>query len=102
MPRFPKFTVTFDDGTVIEAQATSRDMVRLEKNNVNLDELGGATGSYVIAHAVLSRLVKTGKLTDEQAAAVPADPDDLMDLADLDVDDEDPEGNGSGQVPTPG
>ncbi len=95
MSMFPKFTLTFDDGTVIEAQASSRDMVRIEKDGVNLDEMGGATGSYVIAHAALVRLARTGKLTDEHAALVPDTADELMELADLvPADDEDPEGNG--------
>ena len=98
-----RFLVRFDDGTEIEAQASSRDMVALEKAGVNLTGLPPISASYQIAHAALLRMGRVGRLPD--GVEIPAKWEQLADLADLEpvqADAVDPEGNGSGQVPTPG
>lgn len=99
MAQFPKFTVVFDDGTRVDAQASSRDLVGLEKAGVQLSETAPVQGSYILAHAALSRLKRLGKIDVD----VPETADELMDLADIEAE-EDPDdaGNGSGQAPTPG
>lgn len=94
MAKFSRFVVAFDDGTKVEAQSSSRDLLRLEKDGIKLDELGAIEGSYLLAWVTLQRLARTGVIDVD----VPATADALADVADLEpYDDEDPEGNGSGQ-----
>lgn len=96
-----KYLIRFDDGTEVEVQSSSRDMVALEKAGVNLTEMTPILGSYVLAHASLQRLKRLGKIDVD----VPDTADELADLADLEpvgADEEDPEGNGSGQAPITG
>lgn len=96
-----RFVVSFDDGTSIEVQSSSRDMVALEKAGIDLTTMTPILGSYTLAHATLQRLKRVGKIDID----VPDTADELADLADLEpisADEEDPEGNGSGQAPITG
>ena len=92
-----KFTVMFDDGSVVDAEVRSRDLVRLEAAGVDLDSVPPLRGSYILAHAALQRMSRAGQ-TD---VVVPATVEELMDIADLEsaeaVDPKD-----SGQAPSTG
>lgn len=82
-----KFLVMFDDGSTVEAQVRSRDLVKLEEAGVDLESVPPMRGSYILAHAALQRMSRMG-LTD---ITVPATAEDLMDCADLEgVEDADP------------
>jgi len=97
--QFHKFVVSFDDGRRCEAVSSSRDLLRLERDGINPFDRGNIESSYVIAWATLQRLKRAGVIEFD----VPETAEELMDQADLlPVDDEDPEGNGSGQGPITG
>lgn len=93
MSKFQRFVVAFDDGSEVEVQSSSRDLLALEKAGVDLQSLSPIAGSYAIAHATLQRYKRRG-LTDID---VPDTADELADIADLVPVDDDPEGKGSGQ-----
>lgn len=94
------FTVEFDDGHKVEVAPTSRDLLKLEKLNITPDECGVFEYAYQGAFVVLQRLHRLGKLDFTPPATVEA----LQDCADIEVnmDETDPEGKGSGQVPVTG
>lgn len=95
------FVVAFDGADPFEVQPTSRDLVKMEKDGIDLQATTPLVGSYTLAYYALSRLDRQDKLP--AGVQVPKSLDAFMDAADIDaVDDGDPEGNGSGQVPTPG
>lgn len=84
-----KFLVVFDDGTSVEAEVRSRDLVRLEAAGVDLESVPPMRGSYILAHAALQRMVRSGVT----GVSVPETAEELMDIADLEVpEDADPEG----------
>ena len=96
---FKPVRIVFDDGREAEVLTSSRDMLALEKAGVDLSALGPVESSYVIAHATLARYKRQGLVDFD----IPETSDDLADLADLTyVDDEDPEGKGSGPAPSTG
>lgn len=96
----PKVTITFDEGEPIVVQCTSRDLLAMETDDVNLSEMKPIVGTYTMAWYALRRLERTGRLAE--GVEVPATVAAFLDLADIDNSDEDPEGNDLGQVPTPG
>lgn len=89
-----KFQVSFDDGFSVLAEVRSRDLVKLEAQGVDLTEIPPMRGSYLLAHAALLRLTRTGVVPEGR---VPATVEELMDVADIEPE-EDAEGNGSGQA----
>ena len=95
------FVVEFDDAEPFQVQPTSRDLVKLEKDGVDLQAVGNMIGGYTMAYAALQRLDRQGKLPDD--VKLPKSLDDFMEAADLvPVVDEDPEGNGSAPEATTG
>lgn len=92
------FVVTFDAGHVVEFEVKSRDIAKLERAGVDMDETTGAVGTYALAFVVLERLKRTGKIDFD----LPDSAEALEDIADIDVvGDGDVEGEGSGQAATP-
>lgn len=92
MGYFQKFAVAFDDGTEVEIQSSSRDLLGLEKVGVVLDDLPPIEASYRLAHVTLQRYKRVGLIDVD----IPATADELMDLADLEpVGEVDAEGKGS-------
>ena len=97
----PKFTVTFDNGDTFDLQVRSRDMAKAEAEGFDFGTTPPVRGSYQLALYVLHRLVRSGQI--EPTDPLPETVDDLIVVADLEaVEDEDPEGKGSGQEATPG
>lgn len=96
----PKTAVTFDDVDPFDVQTTSRDLVAMETDGVDLSNLPPIRGTYTMVWYALRRLERTGKLP--AGVEVPDTVDGFLDMADINPQDEDPEGNGSGQVATPG
>lgn len=95
------FIVAFDDAEPFEVQPTSRDLVKLEKEGVDINTLSNMVGGYTMAYATLQRIDRQGKLPD--GVVLPRSLDEFMDSADLiPVVDSDPEGNGSAPEATTG
>lgn len=76
-----KFTVLFDDGTVVEAQVRSRDLVKLEEAGIDLEAVPPMRGSYLLAHAAMQRMARLGEVS-----SCPETVEELMDIADLETD----------------
>jgi hypothetical protein len=93
MARFQRFTVAFDDGRQVEVQGSSRDLLALEKQGVDVTTMKPVEGSYVLAYAALVRAKAKGLIDVD----LPDSADELMDCADLAASEDDPEGEGSGQ-----
>jgi hypothetical protein len=99
MAYFPPTVVVFDDGNRVEIQTSSRDMLALEKEGIDLAGVGNVEGGYIIAHATLKRYERQDRL----GFSVPDTWEGLADCADLEpVEDADVEGKDSGQAPSTG
>ena len=97
----PKMVVAFDDAEPVEVQCTSRDLLKMEADGVDLNEMKAIEGTYTFVWYALRRLQRTGKLPD--GIEVPEDVTDFLDMADISQPDEaDPEGNGSAPEATTG
>lgn len=99
----PEFTVTFDDGRVIEVAPKPRDLARLEQEGFSLDDLFSMVGFYTLSLTTLRRLAAAGEID----GVVPESVDAFIACADVlpvadEEDEEDPEGKGSGPVPSTG
>lgn len=93
------FVVEFDDGHTVEVRPTSRDLLKLEKLNITPETSGNFEFGYQVAFHGLQRMARQNKLDFTPPGTVEA----LQDCADIDaIDDEDPEGKGSGQDPATG
>lgn len=96
--QLPKVSIAIDDADPIEAQCTSRDLLAMEKDGIDINTMSSMAGGYTMAWYALKRLHRQGKTTVD-----PGTLEEFMDSADINVDDEaDPEGNGSAPVATTG
>lgn len=86
------FRVIFDSGEDIEVQLKSRDLAIAEREGFTFDEAKPMGGSYALALVALRRLHRSGAVETD----LPDTADALMDVADLEIVEED-EGEGSGQ-----
>lgn len=95
--QFQKFVVKFDDGREVEAEIKSRDLARLERDGVSVEETPPIQGSYLLAFTAMQRMKRSGRIDFD----IPATVEDLMDNADIEVV-EDAPGEGSGQAAVTG
>ena len=97
----PPMTITFDDGTDIVVQPKPRDLALAERDyHHDYAEGGVFRGTYATALAALGRMKRAGSISFE----LPETVDGLMDVADIEVvnDDADPEGKDLVPAPTTG
>lgn len=93
-----EFIVAFDNGDEIKVRPTSRDLLALEREGLDLQAAPQLEATYRIASQALLRLERTKAIAP--SAPIPATWEGLAEVADIDV--EDDEGEGSGQVATTG
>lgn len=97
----PKVIVAFDDAEPLEVQCTSRDLLKMETDGVDLSEMKAIIGTYTFVWYALRRLERLGKLPD--GVKVPKKVEDFLEMADIDqIGNEVDEGNGSAPEATTG
>lgn len=94
------YVVAFDDRPdAITVVIKSRDLATLERDGVKFDGDLPVTSTYTYVLTALRRMRRTGDIDFDPPATV----EQFMDVADVEVaEDGDAEGEGSGQVATPG
>lgn len=98
--KMPQVTVAFDDGPTITVQPKSRDLLKLEESGVNIEDTPAFSALYRTTFAALQRMERCGALPD--GFVLPESAEAFMDVADLEAEDDDSEGEGSGQAATTG
>jgi len=76
-----EFTVEFDDGSVVTARARTRDLVKVEEAGIDIQTMPPIRGTYVIVHAALQRLARTGQID----VTIPDTYEELMEIADVEA-----------------
>lgn len=94
------FLVHFDSGQTVEVEYKSRDIAKLERAGVVIEDTSPVVGSYALAFVALERMKRQGAIDFD----LPESAEALEDVADIDVigDPEDSEGEGSGQAAVTG
>lgn len=87
----PSFIVAFDNGDSFVVPCKSRDYLKLERDGINLSELGSMESGYTVAHVALLRMERTQEI--EPSDPIPATVEGLMDVADIE-----PEERNSGEA----
>jgi hypothetical protein len=94
-----KFRVKFDGGQEVVVEFKSRDLAKLERSGISIDESNAAVGTYALAFVALSRMDRAGLID----FALPENVEGLEDIADIEViEDPDPSGEGSAPVAVTG
>lgn len=93
--QFKPFSAVFDDGTRIDMQSSTRDLLKLEQTGVVFRDLPPFEATYRLAYVTLQRYARLERLPD--GFEVPESAEALMDLADIDAQADDDEGEASGQ-----
>lgn len=99
--QFSKITVALDNGDRFEVLPASRDLLKLERDGVDLEHVPSIEATYRVVHAVLLRLERTGAISPSEP--IPESWEGLADVADVDSDESNgDQGEASGQEATTG
>jgi len=89
----------FDGGQSVEVELKSRDYAKLERAGIDFAATTPGVGTYAVVFVALQRMKRQGLIDFD----LPDSAEALEDVADIDViEDEDAEGEGSGQAAVTG